>query len=190
MSTTPHIIRSTEQAETALDLRTLFVEEETALLRYAFSLIRRRAVAEEIVQDVFLQLHLHWDHVESPKAWLYQCVRNRATNHFRDHRKETLGAAPDECADREDNDSMGPPWKDDPMEILSRIEAMGNVRTLLNQLPQIDRQLVQLKYFEERSYREISQEVGISVGNVGYRLHHTLKALAVQLRQLGIDQES
>lgn len=190
LSTTPHVIRSTEQVEPALNVRTLFDAEETPLLRYAFSLIGRRAVAEEIVQDVFLQLHVHWDNVESPKAWLYQSVRNRAANHFRDHRKETIGTDQDECTSRCVPDSVDQGRQDDPKEILSRIEAMGNLRNSLNTLGATDRRLVQLKYFEGRSYREISQEMGISVGNVGYRLHHLLKTLAIQLRQLGIDEES
>lgn len=190
LRTTPHVIRSTERVEPALNVRTLFDAEETPLLRFAFSLVGRRAVAEEIVQDVFLQLHVHWDNVESPKAWLYQSVRNRAANHFRDHRKETIGTDQDDCQSRCDHDSVDRGWQDDPKEVLSRIEAMGNLRESLNTLSEADRRLVQLKYFEGRSYREISQEMGLSVGNVGYRLHHSLKALAVQLRQLGIDEVS
>ncbi|MEO8270315.1 MAG: sigma factor, partial [Aureliella sp.] len=64
-----------------LTLRTLFESEETPLLRYAFSLVGRRAVAEEIVQEVFLLLHEHWDDVDCPQAWLMRSVRNKAYNH-------------------------------------------------------------------------------------------------------------
>lgn len=49
----------------------LFDQEETALLRYAFSYVGRHEVAEEIVQEVFLQLHTRWDEVETPRAWLF-----------------------------------------------------------------------------------------------------------------------
>ena len=60
------------------------------MLRYAFSLIRRRAVAEEIVQEVFLQLHVRWKDVDSPRAWLYRSVRNKVFNYMRDNRRETV----------------------------------------------------------------------------------------------------
>ena len=68
----------------------LFESEEAPLLRYAFSLVRRRAVAEEIVQEVFLQLHVKWNDVESPRSWLYRSVRNKVFNYMRDNRRETV----------------------------------------------------------------------------------------------------
>src|SRR5512137_2430034 len=71
-------------------LADIFLAEESALLRYAYGLTTRRAIAEEIVQDVFLQLHQHWDGVANPRAWLYRSVRNRSLNHLRDHRREVL----------------------------------------------------------------------------------------------------
>ena len=53
-----------------------------------------------------------------------------------------------------------------------------------------DQQLVKLKYFEGLKYRDISAQTGLSISNVGYRLHHILKKLAGQLRPLGIDEVS
>ncbi len=58
---------------------------------------------------------------------------------------------------------------------------------LLAELEEADRCLVHLKYFENRRYREIGEATGMSIGNVGYRLHHILKELAEKLRQMGID---
>ena len=87
---TPRVNQSGAQGASEVTLRTLFDTEETALLRFAFSLIGRRAVAEEIVQEVFLQLHARWDEVDSPRAWLYRSVRNRAYNYIRDNKRESL----------------------------------------------------------------------------------------------------
>lgn len=156
----------------------LFESEETPLLRYAFSLVGRRAVAEDIVQEVFLQLHAHWDTVEKPVAWLYRSVRNRSFNHHRDHRREFGGEDFDRSPDGE---------AEAPADLLSRMEAAGFLRLLLAELEEADRDLIRLKYFEDRKYKEISEMTGLSVGNVGYRLHHLLKQLAEKLRHLGID---
>lgn len=158
-------------------LRGLFETEESPLLRYAFSLIGRRAIAEEVVQEVFLQLHTNWNNVENPQAWLYRSVRNRAFNHHRDHKREVLVDGEKETASEGDT----------PEALLQRMEAAGFLRLLLAELEEADRQLVHLKYFEDLRYREISERTGLSIGNVGYRLHHILKQLAGKLRQLGID---
>jgi len=173
---------SPNQTESAVagktSLGALFEAEEAPLLRYAYSLVGRRAIAEEVVQDVFLQLHHHWETVDNPQAWLYRSVRNRSYNHNRDHQKEILT---DERPAKEKDQG------ETPDETLKRMEAAGYLRLTLAELSEEDRRLVELKYFQDMKYSEISQQTGLSVGNVGYKLHHILKHLADKLRQLGID---
>lgn len=168
-----------------LTLRDLFDSEETPLLRYAFSLTGRRAIAEEIVQEVFLQLHTHWDDVEQPRAWLFRSVRNRSYNHQRKHRREIL------TDEDQSSQSIDPDTLDEtPDALLLRMEAAGYLRLIVEELDEVDRQLVELKYFDDLKYRDISDQTGLSISNVGYRLHHILKELAEKLRQLGIDGTS
>jgi len=155
----------------------LFLAEESGLLRFALSIVRRRNVAEELVQDTFLRLQQVWDDVENPRAWAYRSLRNLALNHLRDHPLEnelieetvpTDGVAPDEGVAHE--------------------ETVGMVRLLLTEIPEEDRELVLLKYHEDLKYQEISQRTGLSVSNVGYRLHHILKMLGESLRRVGIER--
>lgn len=177
---TLRVNQSAAQGVSKITLRTLFDSEETPLLRYAFSLTGRRAVAEEIVQEVFLQLHTHWDNVDSPRAWLFRSVRNRAYNHIRDNRREILHS--------DDHNVQSPTDEDETPEAgLLRMEAIGTLRQMVEGLGETDRQLVKLKYFEDLKYRDISAQTGLSISNVGYRLHHILKELADKLRPLGID---
>lgn len=161
-------------------LTELFEAEEAPLLRYAFSLIGRRAIAEELVQEVFLQLHRHWANVEKPRAWLYRSVRNRAYNHIRDNKREIL-------TDDAGENTPKPDLAEAPDDVLRRMEAAGHVRLIMEELKEQDRELVRLKYFEDLKYKEIADRTGLSVGNVGYKLHHILKQLADKLRQLGIE---
>ena len=179
----PRINQFDSRAEKKLPLRDLFETEETPLLRYAYSLVGRRAVAEEIVQDVFLQLHARWDQIDSPRAWLYRSVRNRAYNHNRDHQREILSSDDQHVPSTHATDGAAE-------TLVLNIETTGNLRLLVEQLCEEDRQLVKLKYFENLKYREISDRTGLSISNVGYRLHHILKGLAEKLRHLGIDELS
>jgi RNA polymerase sigma factor (sigma-70 family) len=158
-------------------LADLFVSEESALLRYAISLVGRRSIAEELVQETFLRLHQVWTEVENPRGWLYRSLRNLAFNHLRDRKPES-----------ELHEETAPPHDASlPAEQLAHDEAIGTVRMLLAEMPPEDRELVRLKYLEGLKYQEISRRTGLSVGNVGYRLHHLLKELAHNLRRAGID---
>ena len=178
---TPRVCRPGAADEPELTVRSLFDAEEAPLLRYAFALIGRRAVAEEIVQDAFLQLHVRWNEIEAPRAWLYRTVRNRIYNHVRDTRRETLtGDDPAEQSTVQEEET--------PEAALQRMEVAAALRQQLSQLDEVDQQLVKLKYFEGMKYRDISDKTGLSIGNVGYRLHHVLKELASRMKPLGIEE--
>lgn len=159
-------------------LAAFFETEESALLRYAISIVRRRSVAEDLVQETFLRLHQVWTEVENPRAWAYRSLRNLALNHLRDHPPARESELHETSATHDG--AL-------PVEQLGREEAIGNMRLLIEELPADDRDLVRLKYQEGLKYDEISRRTGLSAGNVGYRLHHVLKRLAEALRCTGIE---
>jgi len=81
----------------------------------------------------------------------------------------------------------GPGNEQPPDEALGRLEAVGMVRLLIAELAPEDQNLIRLKYHDDLKYQEISRKTGLSVSNVGYKLHHLLKGLADALRHAGID---
>lgn len=145
-------------------------------MRFAIGLVGRRSVAEELVQETFLRLHQVRDEVENPRGWLYRSLRNLALNHLRDRRPEA--ELKEETATSEEKPAP---------EELGRHEAVGLVRLFLAEMPEEDRELVHFKYHDDLKYQEISKKTGLSVSNVGYRLHHVLKGLAESLRRAGIE---
>jgi RNA polymerase sigma factor (sigma-70 family) len=159
-----------------LSIAALFESEESALIHYALGIVHRRIVAEELVQEAFLRLHKVREQVDNPRGWLYRSIRNLALNHLRDTPQETQlnedSASPDESL---------------PRELLGRSEAVGTVRMLLAEMSEEDRNLVRLKYHDDLKYQEISRRTGLSVGNVGFRLHHVLKGLLDGLKRAGIE---
>jgi RNA polymerase sigma-70 factor (ECF subfamily) len=154
----------------------VFSTEETPLLKFAFGYVKRREVAEEIVQDAFLKLHQQWDTVEKPRPWLYKAVRNIALNHIRKAKRETLT---DDAGSEESGST--------PDDQIGRLEAVHTMQLLMDDLGENDRELVRLKFEEEQSYSDISKQLEMGIGNVGYRLHHILKNLAIGLRSRGVD---
>jgi len=158
-------------------LQGVFAREESPLLRYAFGIVGQRETAEDLVQEAFLRLHAHWDEVANPRAWLFRSVHNLALNHLRHARHQTdLDSQPEPPANESEPDAA-----------LGRMEAVGTLQLLVAELPPQDRQLIRLKYHHKLKYQQISDQTGLSVGNVGYRLHHLLKHLADSLRNLGVE---
>ena len=164
-------------------LETLFDMLETPLLLYAMKLVRQNAVAQDLVQEAFIRLHADFASVEQPRAWLYRTVHNLASNHHRRQRKIVPFARSNEGEDEID-------WPDEaatPDQALQLLEATDQARRCLEALDERSRRLIRLKFEERESYRTISELTGISIGNVGYILHHALKQLAKELRKKGIE---
>ena len=73
-----------------------------------------------------------------------------------------------------------------PDEQIVRLEGIGLVRLSLEILDERSRELIRLKFNDELSYKEISGRTGLTVGHVGYLLHHALKAMAAELAKAGL----
>ena len=167
-----------DSAPTKPSMREVFDSEEEGLVRFAYGLLNRREVAEEIVQEGFLALFEDYEKVENPRAWLYRCIRNKAYNEIRKRKREVIDGETPEGPDE---------GTDTPDEALGRMEAVGQLQLLITELGSRDGDLVRLKYFEGLDYKEIAQRTEMTVGNVGYRLHHVLKGLADNLRKIGVE---
>ena len=169
----------------------LFRALESSLLAYALRLVRDRAVAEELVQESFLKLHTHFESVQEPRRWLYRTVHNLALNHQRSaHRLVRQGPGAGEGAGGTEEATALAAEPPDPRplpdEQIARWEGIGLVRLSLEALDERSRELVHLKFHEDLSYKEISARTGLTVGHVGYLLHHALKAMAVELARIGV----
>lgn len=159
-------------------LEKVFSDDESALLRYAFGLLGRRELAEEVVQDAFLKLHENWNEVEIPRAWLFRCVRNLSFNILRKNKREILDGT---VAEHESS-----PELERPDEELHKFETVGMVQLFISEMDERDQKMVRMKYFHDLKYQDIADRLGMKVGNVGYRLHHLLKDLRDRLRQSGV----
>src|SRR5262245_2828798 len=68
-------------------IEALFAALESPLLSYALRFLGCRALAEDVVQEAFMKLHVQWDEVREPSRWLYRTVHNLALNQQRQRRK-------------------------------------------------------------------------------------------------------
>jgi RNA polymerase sigma-70 factor (ECF subfamily) len=160
----------------------LFAALESPLLCYALRYTGEVALAEDVVQEAFMKLHLEFDQVQTPQQWLYRTVRNLALNRRRDEGRtvslDAPGAGQDSIAQTADTSSF-------PDEQLIRLEGIGLVRLGLETLDERSRELVRLKFNDELSYKEIAARTGLTVSHVGFILHHALKTIAAELAKTG-----
>jgi RNA polymerase sigma-70 factor (ECF subfamily) len=141
-------------------------------------------MAQDVVQEAFMRCHAEFQSVRAPRRWLFRTVHNLALNqHRRDSKVIPLHPAP--------GDSPSPaldPTDPQPLpdEYITRLEHIGLVRLSLGSLDERSRELVRLKFDEGLSYKEMSARTGLTVSNIGYLLHHALKAIQSELAKSGV----
>lgn len=162
----------------------LFAALEPSLMNYALRVSGQPGVAEDIVQEAFMRLHAQFDEVREPRRWLYRTVHNLAISHRREAGK-TVPLEPGASAAAAPA-AVEPDPQPLPDEQIARWEGIGLVRLSVQTLDERSRELLRLKFNEGLSYKEISARTGLSVGHVGYLLHHALKATAKELAKNGV----
>ena len=147
-----------------------------ALCRYANTLIREEAPAEDIVQNVFYKL---WERIEflhfsgSIAAYLYTSVYHESLN-FLKHQKIRRKHQPiivRQMKDRSDNASK--------KLLLNELER--RLQKAINELPEQCRTIFQMSRFEELRYREIGERLDISIKTVENQMGKALKFLRAKL---------
>lgn len=161
---------------------------EGPLVRYARRLTGDLEIAREVAQDTFLKL---WkaDRVQIDgrlAEWLYTVCRNRALDVARKERRMTRlsdsrqafepGRA-DGCGDSADSipDGRGMAAEPDPGDATPD-ERRGLMRAM-ERLPDRQQEILRLKFQSGLSYKEIAGVMGLTVGNVGFLIHTSIKAL-------------
>lgn len=170
-----------EEAARPESIEELFAALESPLLAYALRLLGERAPAEDVVQDAFMKLHAQSAEIREPRKWLFRAVHNMALNQRRAGAK--VVAMP-QFGDGEEGGAVDSAAL--PDEEIVRMEGIGLVRLSLGALDERTRRIVQMKFEEELSYKEIAEQTGLTVGHVGYLLHHALKNLASELSKNGL----
>lgn len=147
------------------------------LLRYAHSLLRQEAAAQDVVQQAFMEV---WDMRErldpdqSLKALLYRIVRNRAYNQKRN--------AANRRSKREEMTYDTRPPQDDPQGALDAERLERRLNDWIDALPERQQEALRLSRFEDLSHDEIASVMGISPRTVNNHIVRALRRLREQVQ--------
>ncbi len=152
-------------------LSILFDRYHLRLFNFFLRLIDDRNLSEDLVQNVFeriIKYRSSYREGASVKTWIYQIARNVRIDHFRSQKwhKEEFAEIENEI--------------DTDMSSQLRLEREEEIEALdlaIQSLPLSYREVLWLGHFEELSYREVGDILGISVPNVKVRMHRAVKQL-------------
>ena len=143
-------------------LRRIFEAEGSRMLAIALRIVRRRDLAEEVVQDAFVQIwrkaHQYAPDRGSARGWICAIARNRALNTLRDGRREELvdGDALAQLVDAAHADEAHAAW--------NALEAGSRLRECLGALDEPKRRSILMAYVSGYTHGEIAGRLAVPLG--------------------------
>lgn len=162
---------------------------ESKLLRYILRLAKiNQETAEDILQDTFIKSYKYINNFDSKlkfSSWIYRIAHNETISYWRKNQKNYDFVS----IDKENNglaNSLSHAVKTDS-------EAMNNernesIKSVINDLPEIYREVLILRFLEEKEYDEISDILQKPIGTVSALIYRAKKKLKLEGSKYNLDE--
>jgi len=150
----------------------VFVQYYNKLCNYAYSIVKDFDSSEDVVQEVFIKI---WENrqdlitSEEIRFYLFASVRNNCLTYLKKNKKNILVPISDQDG------------REDPVTSLQEQEPAINYKELLNQaiqqLPPKCKEVFLLSRISKQSYKEIADQLGISIKTVENQIGKALQIL-------------
>jgi RNA polymerase sigma-70 factor (ECF subfamily) len=170
-----------DAAESSAALAEMFRQQRQPLSRFLLGLLRDRALADDVLQQVFLKLTENWPEIrpETARSWLFTVAYHEALAARRRQKRQDaalaeLWARPVWSCLRVPADAAGE---------AERSETILTVRQAIDELPESQREVVQRRIYDNQTFATIAAALGCPLGTVLTRMRMALKALTNLLQE-------
>ncbi len=155
----------------------LFERYRHQVYRIALAIVRNPQVAEDILQDCFLKLHIYAHRIDPERPlmpWLYRVTANLSYTFVSRNQKRNTDL--DQVSDHLKTSGFLAPDR-----VTERNELQSDVRRAIEKLNENQRIVVILHYLANMSIQDIADVLECPVGTVKSRLHYARENLRHQL---------
>jgi RNA polymerase sigma-70 factor, ECF subfamily len=164
-------------------VRRLYGLTHVRLYRYLMRYLRNEAIAEEVMNEVYLavwQNAARYEARSTPMTWMLSIAHNKAISTLR-KRRETTGVD-QEASEQIEDDS------DTPEIITQKLDKAQLIRACIDRLTPDHRGVLDLVYYQERSVAEAAEILAIPEATVKTRMFYARKKLSELLLAAGVDR--
>jgi RNA polymerase sigma-70 factor (ECF subfamily) len=143
---------------------------------------RDRGLAQDILQEVFIKVYLHLNDYDASlpfSSWIYRIAHNETITHFRKEKNRPL------VLDKGDDDEFFGKIVDDLGFSRQEIQQYhdSDIHAALQRLEPRYRDIIVLKFFEDKSYEEISDILQMPQGTVATMINRAKKKIRASLEK-------
>jgi RNA polymerase sigma-70 factor (sigma-E family) len=160
----------------------LYAAHWTRLVRLAWLLVRDQSIAEDAVQDAFVATHRRWESIrDSGRVVAY--LQTAVVNRCRSLQRHAVVVDRQNRADAAAADVPGRASHSSAETMVLASDERRTVLDALERLPQRQREVLVLRYYEDLSEAQIARVLDISPGSVKAHAHRALTTLRATMEQ-------
>jgi RNA polymerase sigma-70 factor (ECF subfamily) len=155
---------------------------QTSVYNVCYRMMGERQAAEDQAQEAFVRAYqrLETFDLERPFGpWIRRVATNLCLNHLN-------RAAPDTAPLDEEYGDVAVARLGQPEKEFQRAERARTVRAALESLPPHYRAVIEMRHYQDLSYAEIAEALGLTMSEVKTHLYRARKTLAVRLKSDGV----
>ncbi len=168
------VVRYAEGDNAAFDV--LLNRHKSSIHSYIYFIIRNRDLTEDIFQETFVKVIMtikqgRYTETGKFKAWITRIAHNLIIDYFRQERSENTLSNDEVEVDLFNNVKLCDGTVEDD---LVRSQVLSDVRKLVRYLPDSQREVLEMRYYQDLSFKEIAEITGVSINTALGRMRYAI----------------
>ena len=168
----------------------LLSKYQDRVFSYIMQMVKDYDLANDIFQEVFIKVITNlkkenYNHENKLLSWILRITHNQVIDHFRkDAKMPIAGRSPKLSEDFNIFDVLD--LEEESIEdVMVNSQIMDDVRVLVEELPEDQKEVVRMRYFMQMSFKDIADKSGVSINTSLGRMRYAL----INLRKLIADKK-
>lgn len=154
----------------------LLSRHESSVYSYIFFIVRNKELTEDIFQETFVKVIAtikqgRYTETGKFKAWIMRIAHNLIIDSFRQERNENTVSNDEAEVDLLNNIKL---CDETIEEVMVRDQVLADVRKLVKHLPAPQREVLEMRYYQDLSFKEIANLTGVSINTALGRMRYAL----------------
>ncbi len=164
---------------------TLLNRHKQSVYNYILYTVKDNGLAEDIFQDTFIKAIItikQGKYIESGKfkAWVMRIAHNLIIDYFRQKKNESIISKDEYEVDLFNNPSL---CEDTVEAQMVKTQVHDDVRKLICFLPDSQREVLEMRYYKDLSFKEIAEITGVSINTALGRMRYAI----LNIRKMATD---
>lgn len=165
---------------------------KSSLYSYIYFIVRNKDLTEDIFQETFVKVIVtikqgRYTETGKFKAWITRIAHNLIIDYFRQERSENTLSNDEVEVDLFNNIKLCDGTVEDR---IVHHQVLSDVKRLIQYLPESQREVLEMRYYQDLSFKEIADNTGVSIntalGRMRYAILNMRKMIAENQMELSL----